>query len=141
MDRFPLTLVVSEDDFLDFLVRITADQGKADSILPSYLINAFKLNLLIMLGYRMYDWDFRTLFRGIISARERQDMTFTNTIIQLSLADQYQILDKENIRESLSQVQQYMQDYFNPLAFEIRWNDPDSFLGALQKEWKDRRQK
>jgi len=141
MDRYPLTLVLSEDDYLDFLVRITADQGKVDSILPSYLINAFKLNLLIMLGYRMYDWDFRTLFRGIISARERQDMTFTNTIIQLSLTDQYTLLDEANIRESLNQVQDYMQDYFNPLAFEIRWNDPNAFLGALQKEWKDRRQK
>jgi hypothetical protein len=141
MDSFPLTLVLSEDDFLDFLVRVTADQGKPDSILPSYLINAFKLNLLMMLGYRMYDWDFRTLFRGIISARERQDMTFTNTIIQLSLADQYTTMDGKSTRDALGQVQQYLQDYFNPLAFEIRWNDPNDFLVTLQQEWKDRRQK
>ena len=94
-----------------------------------------------MLGYRMYDWDFRTLFRGIINARERQDMTFTNTIIQLSLADQYTITKDENVRDALGQVQQYLQDYFNPLAFESRWNDPNAFVGMLQKEWKDRRQK
>lgn len=141
MDRYPLTLVLSEDDYLDYLVRVTADQGKADSILPSYLINAFKLNLLLMLGYRMYDWDFRTLFRGIISARERQDMTFTNTIIQLSLADQYAISKEESVRDALGQVQDYLQDYFNPLAFEIRWNDPNAFLSILQKEWKERRQR
>lgn len=141
MDRYPLTMVLSEDDYLDFLMRITADQGNPDSILPSYLINALKLNLLMILGYRIYDWDFRTLFRGIISAREKQDMTFTNTIIQLSLTDQYQVADELEVRSSINQVQEYMQDYFHPLAFEIRWNDPEIFLGALQKEWKDRRQK
>ena len=141
MERFPLTLVLGEDDYLDFLIRVTADQGKPDSILPSYLINAFKLNLLIMLGYRLYDWDFRTLFRGIISARDRQDMTFTNTIIQLSLNDQYQVSRDEQMRESIDQVQEYLQDYYNPMAFEIRWSNSSAFLETLQKEWKNRRQK
>jgi hypothetical protein len=141
MERFPLTMVLGEDDYLDFLIRVTADQGKPDSILPSYLVNTLKLNLLLMLGYRLYDWDFRTLFRGIISSRDRQDMTFTNTIIQLSLNDQYQLAHDDQVRESVNQVQEYLQDYFNPLAFEIRWNNPSEFLDTLQNEWKNRRQK
>jgi hypothetical protein len=141
MESFPLTMVLGEDDYLDFLIRVTADQGKPDSILPSYLINALKFNLLLMLGYRLYDWDFRTLFRGIISTRDRQDMTFTNTIIQLALNDQYQVPRDDQMRESVNQVQEYLQEYFNPLAFEIRWNNPAEFLDALQKEWKNRRQK
>jgi hypothetical protein len=95
----------------------------------------------MMLGYRLYDWDFRTLFRGIISARDRQDMTFTNTIIQLSLNDQYQLSKDDLVRESINQVQEYLQGYYNPLAFEIRWNNPSEFLDTLQTEWKTRRQK
>lgn len=141
MERFPLTLVLGEDDYLDFLIRVTTDQGKPDSILPSYLINALKLNLLLMLGYRLNDWDFRTLFRGIISTRDRQDMTFTNMLLQLSLSDQYQLARDDQIRESINQVQEYLQNYFNPLAFEIRWSNPSEFLGALQNEWISRRQK
>ncbi len=141
MEKFPLTMVLSEDDYLDFLIHITADQGKPDSVLPSYLINALKLNLLMMLGYRLYDWDFRTLFRGIISTRDRQDMTFTNTIIQLSLDDQYQVPRDDEVRESVRQVQEFLQDYYNPLAFEIRWDNPGEFTHALQNEWKNRRQK
>ncbi len=141
LDRYPLTMVLSEDDFLDFLVQATMDRGTSRSIIPAYLQSALAVSWLMLLGYRLPDWDFRTLFRGLIYAGEKKNAAFLNTIIQLSLSDQYELPDAQHAGEYLAQAQKYLQDYFNPMSFEIRWGDPGGFLSTLQKEWRTRRQR
>lgn len=141
LDRYPLTMVLGEDDFMDFLVEITLDRGTSRSIIPPYLQSALSVSWLMLIGYHLQEWDFRTLFRGLVSARENKNVAFLNTIIQLSLADQYSLPKDQTIRQCVVQTQSYLQTYFNPLAFEIRWNDPTTFLNQLQKEWRARRQR
>lgn len=140
-DRYPLTMVLSEDDFLDFLVEVTVDRGTTRSIIPAYLQSALAVSWQMLLGYRLPDWDFRTLFRGIIYSGEKKNAPFLNTIIQLSLSDQYELPGGKDSRPYLEQAQKYLQDYFNPMSFEIRWSDPGGFLSSLQKEWRSRRQR
>jgi hypothetical protein len=141
LDHYPLTMVLSEDDFLDFLVEVTVDRGTSRSIIPAYLQSALSVSWLMLLGYRLPDWDFRTLFRGLIYSREKKNAAFLNTIIQLSLSDQYEFPQVLNTRQNLVQAQKYLQDYFNPMSFEIRWGNPGDFLSMLQKEWRNRRQR
>lgn len=141
LDRYPLTMVLGEDDFMDFLVEVTLDRGTSRSIIPAYLQSALSVSWLMLIGYRLQDWDFRTLFRGLVGARENKNVAFLNTIIQLSLADQYTLPEDLTIRQCVAQAQKYLQNYFNPMAFEIRWNDPATFLNQLQKEWRERRQR
>lgn len=141
LDRYPLSMVLSEDDFFDFLVEITLDRGTSRSIIPAYLQSALAVSWQMLLGYRLPDWDFRTLFRGLIFSGEKKNAAFLNTIIQLSLSDQYVLPGGQTSRQYLEQAQKYLQDYFNPMSFEIRWSAPSGFLGALQKEWRVRRQR
>ncbi len=141
MERYPLTMVLTEDDYLDFLVQAVLGQGKSDSVIPLYVQAVLSVSWLMLIGYRLQDWDFRTIFRGVINSRARQDVAFLNTIIQLSLTDQYLLpkdAEADDLRNSLAQAQKYLQDYFSPLAFEIRWSDPASFLNEMYKEFKDR---
>ncbi len=141
LDSYPLTMVLSEDDYLDFLVEVTVDRGTSRSIIPAYLQSALAVSWQMLLGYRLPDWDFRTLFRGLIFSRERKNAAFLNTIIQLSLSDQYDLPGGQNARQYLEQAQKYLQDYFNPMSFEIRWSSPIGFLTSLQQEWRSRRQR
>ena len=55
----PESLVLTEDDYLDFLVAISMDQN----LLPPRIQEAFTDTSLLFLGYRIADWDFRVLFR------------------------------------------------------------------------------
>lgn len=141
LDCYPLSMVLGEDDYMDFLVELTLDRGTSHAIIPSYLQSALAVSWLMLIGYHLQEWDFRTLFRGLVSARENKNIAFLNTIIQLSLVDQYSLPQDQTIRQCVAQAQTYLQSYFNPLAFEIRWNDPTTFLNQLQKEWRARRQR
>jgi hypothetical protein len=141
LDTYPLTMVLSEDDFMDLLVEITVDRGTTRSIIPAYLQSALAVSWQMLLGYRLPDWDFRTLFRGLISSGDRKNAAFLNTIIQLSLSDQYDLPGRPDALQFLGQAQKYLQDYFNPMSFEIRWSSPTDFLTSLQKEWSDRKQR
>ena len=61
------SLVLTEDDYLDFLVNNARD-GK---ILPHWIERALSGTSLLFLGYRMADLSFRVLFRGFVTSRER----------------------------------------------------------------------
>jgi hypothetical protein len=74
-ERYPESLVLSEDDYLGFLARVS-EEGKDTKMpfVPLYLSDALAVSSLILLGYRLHDWDFRVLFRGIIRAKKGAEM-------------------------------------------------------------------
>jgi hypothetical protein len=116
------SLVLSEDDYLDYLVRVSQDP---DAI-PKRVNVALTDSSLLLLGYQLRDWDFRTLFRGlIISRRSSRKM--------LSLAIQLRP-DRESA-EDLGGLQDYLERYFQGAYFEIYWGDAESFIQELWEQW------
>ena len=71
LESYPESLVLSEDDYLDFLARVSQDVSQENPIIPWYLRKALTKSSLLLLGYRLQDWDFRVLFRGIINTTPR----------------------------------------------------------------------
>ena len=61
------SLVLTEDDYLDFLVNNARD----GDMLPHWIQRALSGTSLLFLGYRMADLSFRVLFRGFVTSRER----------------------------------------------------------------------
>lgn len=59
----PASMVLTEDDYLDFLIKI----GKDESLLPSRIEEAFATTSLLFVGYSLNDWNFRVLFRNVVS--------------------------------------------------------------------------
>ena len=62
----PESLVLTEDDYLDFLVAIARDPR----ILPHQIQRALAGTSLLFIGYRLADWDFRVIHRGLVAATE-----------------------------------------------------------------------
>ena len=56
--EIPESLVLTDDDYLDFLVAISMEQN----LLPPRIQEAFTSTSLLFLGYRIADWDFKCSF-------------------------------------------------------------------------------
>jgi hypothetical protein len=70
----PETMVVTEDDYLDFLVHISKDlaTGPTDAskkaILPTRVRLALKKTSLLFIGYSLEDINFRVILRGLLGS-------------------------------------------------------------------------
>jgi len=124
-EAYPESLVLTEDDFLDFLVKLSADVGQTAPILPHYLRERLTLSSLLLLGYRPGDWDFRIMFRGLIAAASNIEL--------LNLAIQF---DPEERRDSVStgEIKDYLNGYFKP-AFDVEWDSAHGFASKLYDAW------
>ncbi|MBV7330361.1 SIR2 family protein [Chloroflexi bacterium TSY] len=127
LEKYPESLVLNEDDYLDFLASISQDVGQDNPILPFYLRQALTQSSLILLGYRLRDWDFRVLFRGIIG-------TMPFGLRQFSLAIQ---LDPRKQRQIVSarQVMDYLEQYFGSSNFSVEWETSHDFIENLWTTW------
>jgi hypothetical protein len=129
LEDYPRSLVLSEDDYLDFLVEFSK-QLSDNRIIPPYLRGGLARSSLLLLGYRLQDWDFRVLFRGvIISAQEAKERGF-NVAIQFDPDQQSGIEDGK-----IAQV--YLEKYFGKADFEVLWGNTDSFIKELRQAWRE----
>lgn len=65
-DGVPESLVLTEDDYLDFLVNTSRNLA----LLPHQIARALSGSSLLFIGYSLEDWTFRVLFRGLVSSTE-----------------------------------------------------------------------
>ena len=61
----PQSLVLTEDDYIDFLVRVSGDPN----LLPPVIQEALASDMLLFVGFSLADWTFRVIFGGLLSAR------------------------------------------------------------------------
>ncbi len=121
------TLVISEDDYINFLMNASEDIRSSDSI-PYPLREALSEKRLLLMGYNLRDWDFRALFRFISKFRERDRRTLTPSIaIQLMPL----LKNKEIEKKSLD----YLEKYFDDYRFNVKWIDKEQFVYELLNAW------
>lgn len=115
-DEYPDSMVLTEDDHLDFLVTVSANNN---AIAPR-VRQALADSALLMLGYSLRSWDFRVLFRGLIktSQTERRPRSVS---IQLS-EDEF---EKNYLKNYLAQEGK----------FEVFWGDTLQFIQKLHQGW------
>ncbi len=117
-DKYPSSLVLTEDDYLDFLVTIARDI----EVVPLRVRQAIADSSLMLLGYSLPEWDFRVLFRGLIKTGNDQRRV-KSVFIQLV----------ENEREK-----NYWKNYLEQEAdFEAVWRDTLAFMQELWQGMQD----
>lgn len=62
----PESLVITEDDYFDYLLRIGSKAG-GKNLAPSAVGTALTADALLFIGFRLDDWSFRVLLRSIYS--------------------------------------------------------------------------
>jgi hypothetical protein len=126
MEEYKPTLVLSEDDYLDFLMRADGVIGAQN--FPSPLSLALSESRLLLLGYSLQNWDFRTLFRLILKFRQE-------TRKKPSIAIQFKpsLGQKDYEERSVN----YLERYFDAQKFKIRWSGTEKFIYDLWDAWEN----
>lgn len=132
LEKEPSSLVISEDDFMEFLIKVSVNKNT----IPETFISKMTQSSLLMLGYRLSSWDFRVLFKGVI--KQVRDITpdGVNFAVQLDPAVMQSGNPDQNQEEILNQAREYIQAaFFKPSQFEVQWKNSVHFVEELMNVW------
>jgi SIR2-like protein len=118
------SLVISEDDYLEFLVDNAQEQ-----LLPRKVEAAFTNSSLLFIGYRIADWNFRVLFHSL----QRQlgnNLQRSHVSVQLEPGGPSFTPDKQR------RAQIYLEKYFGKKNIQIFWGDVHTFASQLSEHWR-----
>lgn len=122
----PDSIVLTEDNYFDFLIGVTSNKD----IIPEQVRLALSDSSLLFLGFQTEAWDFRVLYRSILaqpgSTRRSQ---YAQIAAQVEPEDG-RILEPQGART-------YLEDYFGKGAdIDIFWGSPQEFLAELMQSWR-----
>jgi SIR2-like domain len=105
------SLVLTEDDYLDFLVNMSRD---ISGFLPPRIQEAMAGSSVLFIGYSLPDIDFRVLFRGLLGNLEA-------ALGRMSVAVQ---LPYDDANPNKQNAEEYITRYFNnirPASVRVYW--------------------
>jgi hypothetical protein len=73
----------------------------------------------LFVGYRLSDWDFRVIHRGLVMAGE-QSLRRLSVTVQLPRT---------------SPAQQYLDRYFGAMKVRVYWGSASDFMSELRERW------
>ncbi|HZI20624.1 MAG TPA: SIR2 family protein [Pyrinomonadaceae bacterium] len=120
------SMVLTEDDYLDFLMNISEDEN----LLPPRIQQAMAGTSLLFIGYRLSDWNFRVLFRNVVRYMER-------SIIKRHISVQLVPVRSDASKEQRQRVQEYLHRYFGDLKIKVYWGPAEEFTKELRDRWEE----
>ncbi|MCX6629883.1 MAG: CHAT domain-containing protein [Candidatus Solibacter sp.] len=123
-----LSMVVTEDDHLDYLSRISHDH---EYFLPVSVNERLACTTLLFLGYRLEDLDLKIIMRGLLTHLDLQRWNMLHVAVQLESSQRDDAREKEVI--------DYFQKYFSESRIDIYWGNTLQFMSDLSARWKEYR--
>lgn len=124
----PQSMVLTEDDYLSFIVRLYVD---IDKLFPPQIKLAFVSSSIIFIGYSLSDWNLRIILRKI--AEGMKSVSRTHCSIQLAPTG-FKIDDESKIREYLKSYFEIIQGGVNLKVF---WGTAIDFCHTLSEKRKN----
>ena len=116
------SLVLTEDNYLDFLVKVSAETDR----MPNYIRGAMASSSLMFIGYNLYDWEFRVVLRGLV-ATLNQRRRFKHVAVQMEF--------DEAGEADPAAVQNFLQQYFQDAEINVFWGNAQQFIAELREQW------
>jgi hypothetical protein len=119
------SLVLTEDDYLDFLVNMSRDE----TFLPPRIQEAITGSSVLFVGYSLSDIDFRVIFRGLLGNLEA-------ALGKMSVAVQ---LPFDDANPNKKQAEEYITNYFRKMRgteLRVYWGTAKDFARELWTRWK-----
>ncbi len=112
----PDSLVLTEDDYFDYLIGVTS----RNDLIPAVVRRALTDSALLFLGFDLDGWDFRVVFRSIMSREGRNRRSkYAHVAAQI---------DPESGRiTEADDAKRYLEDYFGDADISIFWGTVDNF--------------
>jgi hypothetical protein len=125
-DEDLLSMVLTEDDYLDFLARISRDH---DYLLPTDVNEALASTTLLFLGYRLEDLDLKVIMRGLLTNLDLERWGMLHVAVQIDAATVDEAKNQEVIR--------YFQKYFSKSRIDVYWGSTQQFVTDLHARWQE----
>jgi hypothetical protein len=122
------SLVLTEDNYLDYLIGATVNRD----LIPSVVRSALTEKALLFVGFQLTDWDFRVLFRSIVR-QEGGDLRakYKHVAVQVD-PESDRVQDTERARRYLSKYFSAANIGKNP---SIYWGGTADFVRDLRDNW------
>ena len=123
----PKSLVLTESDYLEFLVKIaTSRDDEALRLIPSAILSALTDNPLLFIGYSLQDWTFRVLFHGLLR-------TIPSTHRRRNVSVQLLPPVHNDDREAQARARSYLTRYLEDWRISIFWGTAEEFCHQLRE--------
>lgn len=128
----PDSLVLTEDDFFDFLIATATYK-----LIPTVVRGSLTESSLLFLGFRLDSWTFRVLFRLIMTLEGAADLKqFSHVGVQID--------PEENSRADAERARRYLESYFGAdrgagsgrgePRIDLYWGTAADFLAELARQ-------
>ncbi|MEO7273501.1 MAG: SIR2 family protein, partial [Vicinamibacterales bacterium] len=119
----PRSLVITEDDYFDFLIGVTANK----ELIPPPVRRALADTALLFLGFQLDDWDFRVLFRSIAAQEgRRRRQAYAHIAVQVD--------PEEGRVQRPEQAREFLNAYFQNADISIYWGTVEDFVKELARQ-------
>jgi len=144
-DCFPESIILSEDDYLDLLDRLaelryqvkladsnigTTQRRRNDT--PPPVRRALSGTALLCLGYGVYSWEFRVLFRSIIQSTGEGRQ---NRNLPPGICMQIEPNSVDGLQGNAEEIKQYLQEFFEGSYFKVYWGSVEACVEGIWKRW------
>lgn len=122
----PSSIVLTEDDYFDFLVNISSDP----QLLPQRIRKALTETSVLFIGYGLADWNFRVLLQGLSRFMER-GLGRKHLAVMVPPPT-----DKTDSEQQQEKAQAYLSAYYQNIDVRVVWAKASDFCAELGERWK-----
>jgi SIR2-like domain len=122
--RWPASLVVTEDDYFEFLLNLAKDWP---TLFLQRIRESFGSGSLLFLGYKLRDWDFRVLLH--LLGNTLREGAHRHIAVQLSPMSGAQIADATKAASAA----RYLGKYFEEPKIKVYWGTCQEFVAELKR--------
>lgn len=121
----PDSMVLTEDDYFDFLRGVTSNKD----LIPPRVRSAMTNAATMYIGFQLDDWSFRVFFHAMINPEtSKMRARFSHIGVQVELDETRNI--------SPQRARKYLEKYFGDSEITIFWGSSADFLAELNKRLK-----
>ncbi len=119
----PDSQVITEDDYFDYLIGVTSNKDLIHHEVKRMLTDS----ALLFLGFQLDDWNFRVLYRSIMSQEGgNRRKNLPHIAAQIDPAEG-RLIEPERARK-------YLENYFGGADISIYWGSSEDFIRDLEKQ-------
>ncbi len=125
----PASLVLTEDDYVNYLVKVSDKQHMAE-VLPGVIQEQLVWKPLLFIGYSLEDWNFRVLMRAL--ARQLDTMQRLRISVQLPPDPDIVPTDQHD------RFERALSDYLGVRDVVVVWQQAADFMKELRARLRER---
>jgi len=122
------SLVLTEDDYVDFLVNMASNP----MLIHRAVEEALSDKMLLFIGYRLADWNFRVLFRQLLGSLERSTQG-SHVAVQLPVLKPDASAEDQKTQQ---QLLKFLEQSHRQSKIKIFWGSAQDFAAELLNRWK-----